>query len=254
MDPYNCSVSPPYFNLSSDQMYKTQKKLLYPVNVGRNVAREMAETHFLLASDIELYPSPNIVPQFLEMIAKNEGALLSKNPKVFPLSLFEVSANQPVPESKSQLQEMLRNGTALPFHKKLCPSCHNVPQSKEWQAANETQGLHVFHVGKRMGHFVHWEPIFIGTHAEPLYDERLSWEGKSDKMTQVFNKFSLILKTIFVSLSPREQASFLFCNLYINAKHRFLYPFVSRNASTGGSELTRTKALCLYKRRVLSEI
>lgn len=37
---------------------------------------------------------------------------------------------------------------------------------------------------KRIGKFVHWEPIFIGTHNEPLYEEMLSWEGKSDKMTQ----------------------------------------------------------------------
>lgn len=37
---------------------------------------------------------------------------------------------------------------------------------------------------KRVGKFVHWEPIFIGTHSEPLYEEMLSWEGKSDKMTQ----------------------------------------------------------------------
>lgn len=76
-------------------------------------------------------------------------------------------------------------GTALPFHKKLCPGCHNIPKAKEWQLAPETEGFHVFHVGKRNGRFIHWEPIFIGTHSDPLYDERLSWEGKSDKMTQV---------------------------------------------------------------------
>lgn len=46
-----------------------------------------------------------------------------------------------------------------------------------------------------MGYFVHWEPIYIGTHADPHYDERLSWEGKSDKMTQVcqdYYVFSLL--------------------------------------------------------------
>lgn len=80
---------------------------------------------------------------------------------------------------------MLKAGTAIPFHKKLCSGCHNVPKSKEWQEALETKDLHVFHVGKRTGSFVHWEPIFIGTNNDPLYDERLSWEGKSDKMTQV---------------------------------------------------------------------
>jgi hypothetical protein len=45
--------------------------------------------------------------------------------------------------------------------------------------------LGIFHIGKRVGYYVHWEPIYIGTHADPHYDERLSWEGKSDKMTQV---------------------------------------------------------------------
>lgn len=45
--------------------------------------------------------------------------------------------------------------------------------------------LGIFHIGKRVGYFVHWEPIYIGTNADPHYDERLSWEGKSDKMTQV---------------------------------------------------------------------
>lgn len=43
----------------------------------------------------------------------------------------------------------------------------------------------ISHIGKRVGYFVHWEPIYIGTHNDPHYDERLSWEGKSDKMTQV---------------------------------------------------------------------
>lgn len=183
-EPYNCSLTPPYMNASSEQMYKTQKKLLYPVNVGRNVAREMATTHYILASDIELYPTPNIIEQFLTMIASNAPPLRSNKPKVFPLNLFEIAANQQVPETKTTLKEMVASGTAVPFHKKLCSGCHSIPMGKEWMAANETQGLHVFHVGKRMGKFVHWEPIFIGTHAEPLYDERLSWEGKSDKMTQ----------------------------------------------------------------------
>lgn len=206
-EPYNCSLTPPYLNVSSDQMYKAQKKLLYPVNVGRNVAREMAQTYYILPSDIELYPSPNITTKFLEMIAKNTGPLLSKNPKVFPLHIFEVSANSQVPETKTMLKEMLANGTALPFHKKLCPGCHNIPKAKEWQMATETEGLHVFHVGKRNGKFIHWEPIFIGTHNDPLYDERLSWEGKSDKMTQgyalcVLNYDFMIMDNAFLVHKP----------------------------------------------------
>lgn len=67
--------------------------------------------------------------------------------------------------------------------------------------------LGIFHIGKRLGYFVHWEPIYIGTNADPPYDERLSWEGKSDKMTQVtlnnflkfykiFSKFSFFITGI----------------------------------------------------------
>ncbi|XP_044728931.1 beta-1,4-glucuronyltransferase 1-like [Chrysoperla carnea] len=183
-DQYNCSLAAPYLNVDVSHMYKNQRKLLYPVNVGRNVARESAQTHFILASDIELYPSLNLIPKFLNMIVAPKGAPKLRKNRVFALSLFEVDANYTVPDNKTKLKEMLQNGTAIEFHKKVCHSCHNVPKSKEWQNANVTEGLHIFHVGKRTGPYIHWEPIFIGTHDDPLYDERLSWEGKSDKMTQ----------------------------------------------------------------------
>jgi len=80
---------------------------------------------------------------------------------------------------------MLKNGSAITFHKKVCPDCHTVPKFKEWASAKPKPGVSVFHTGKRTGYHLHWEPIFIGTHNDPLYDERLSWEGKMDKMTQV---------------------------------------------------------------------
>ncbi|CAO1381250.1 unnamed protein product [Diamesa serratosioi] len=185
--PYNCSINPPFFNISSQNLYKTQKKLLYPVNVGRNIARDASQTHFLLASDIELYPNPGLVRKFLEMVARNDPPLRRKAPRVYPLSIFEVDSSMAVPRDKTELQELLRTNKAIPFHKRVCASCHGVPKSKEWMAANETDDLGVFFIGKRVGYFVHWEPIYIGTHADPHYDERLSWEGKSDKMTQGYS-------------------------------------------------------------------
>ena len=45
--------------------------------------------------------------------------------------------------------------------------------------------MRVSDVVKRHKPFDNWEPIYIGTNDEPFYDERLSWEGRSDKMTQV---------------------------------------------------------------------
>lgn len=78
---YNCTIPPPFANTTSAQLYKAQKKLLYPVNVGRNVARDAAMTHFILASDIELYPNPGLVRKFLEMIARNDDIMKRKNPR-----------------------------------------------------------------------------------------------------------------------------------------------------------------------------
>lgn len=79
--PFNCSLPSPFVNVSSQQLYKSQKKLLYPVNVGRNIARDAALTHFILASDIELYPSPGLVHKFLEMIGRNDPPLHRKAPR-----------------------------------------------------------------------------------------------------------------------------------------------------------------------------
>ncbi|XP_032680560.1 beta-1,4-glucuronyltransferase 1 [Odontomachus brunneus] len=207
-DTYNCSLGPPWVNVSLSKMYKNDKKLLYPVNVGRNVARESAPTFYVFPSDIELYPSPNLPTKFLEMIRRrDQPALYKPNPKVFVLPIFEVDGKSLPPNNKTHLVQMLKAGTAIPFHKKLCSGCHNVPKSKEWQEAAETEDLHVFHIGKRTGSFIHWEPIFIGTNNDPLYDERLSWEGKSDKMTQgyalcVLDYDFLILDNAFLVHRP----------------------------------------------------
>lgn len=78
---YNCSLPAPYVNITSGHLYKAQKKLLYPVNVGRNIARDASITHFILASDIELYPNPGLVKKFLEMIARNDPYLQRKAPR-----------------------------------------------------------------------------------------------------------------------------------------------------------------------------
>ncbi|XP_044262139.1 beta-1,4-glucuronyltransferase 1-like [Tribolium madens] len=118
------------------------------------------------------------------MIARNHPPLNRPNPRVFPLPVFEIESGLKLPNNKTQLRELLTKNLAIPFHEKVCPTCHNVPEFDNWVKMEETQGLNIFHVGKRNGKFFHWEPIFVGTNADPWYDERLSWEGKKDKMTQ----------------------------------------------------------------------
>lgn len=72
------------------------------------------------------------------------------------------------------------------FHYKICSSCHLIPNATQWFTNDEAKDLQVFTAVKRQGAFNHWEPFYIGTNSIPHFDERLNWEGKSDKMTQAY--------------------------------------------------------------------
>lgn len=107
-DTYNCTLGPPWVNVTLSKMYKNEKKLLYPVNVGRNIARESAPTFYVFASDIELYPNPNLPAKFLEMMRRrDQPALYKPNPKVFVLSIFEVDEKSQPPNNKTHLVSQL---------------------------------------------------------------------------------------------------------------------------------------------------
>ena len=164
--------------------YKKRLNLDYPVNIARNVARATAGTHFVFPSDIELYPSPNLIRDFLAMIRRNGPLLQKPTPRVFVSSIFEIADIHFLPNNKSHLVELLKSKVVIPFHQKVCVRCHAIPNAEGWQNAEIKPGMNIFHVGKRVYPHHHWEPIYIGTNEEPWYDERLTWEGRADKMTQ----------------------------------------------------------------------
>lgn len=90
-----------------------------------------------------------------------------------------------VPENKTMLQDMMAKEEAFLFHNNVCKKCHSIPNLTEWIETNETDGIDVFITGKREGLQKIWEPFFVCTHKEPLWDERLNWEGQGNKMCQV---------------------------------------------------------------------
>ena len=119
--------------------------------MARNVAREMAQTFYVLASDIELYPNPNLITDFLDMLRRNDSELQRPKPKLFVLPIFEVEANvTSLPYDKTELISMLKKRTAIPFHKYVCENCHRIPQQEKWMKQTITSGLKVFHIGKRL--------------------------------------------------------------------------------------------------------
>jgi hypothetical protein len=133
----NCD-SPPAVIEDKVNTYRNSSGLDYPVNVGRNIAREAANSHFIFPSDIELYPNPGLIPAFLDMIRRNDKHLRRKNPRVFVSSIFEIEKNAEMPQTKKELIPMLKNNTVIPFHKKVCSQCHAIPKSKEWVKAPVT--------------------------------------------------------------------------------------------------------------------
>ena len=58
-------------------VYKKENNLKFPINVLRNVARRAALTHFVFASDIELYPSIGLVDAFFDLIMRNTSLVES---------------------------------------------------------------------------------------------------------------------------------------------------------------------------------
>ena len=112
-----------------DKNYKTYRKLnniYFPINTVRNVARVSATTHYILPSDLELYPSPDLIPQFLKFVTENI-AFHKESPRAFVIPVFEIKKEYEVPEDKKQLIELLNEEIVITFHKNFCATCHTVP-------------------------------------------------------------------------------------------------------------------------------
>ncbi|CRL04685.1 CLUMA_CG017749, isoform A, partial [Clunio marinus] len=181
---FSCSSNEHLLKLKNNETYRALKELVYPINVGRNLARETVGTHFVLASDIELYPSPGLNENFFRMINQNPEAY-PDGKNVFVLPVFEIEKGVELPQNKSQLRELFNVGKVVWFHKQIIWSYHKVPNDTEWMNDDDPE-LKVFVTVKRKGEQKVWEPFYIGTNAEPTFDERLNWEGKANKMTQAY--------------------------------------------------------------------
>lgn len=119
------------------------------------------------------------------MVEKRADLFRKQSKKVFALPIFEIVETANVPENKTYLKKMLRDGTASLFRSGICPQCHKVINADKWITADETEGLDVLIMGKRKGLNKHWEPFFVGTQADPLFHEEFNLDNQRNKMTQV---------------------------------------------------------------------
>lgn len=92
---------------------------------------------------------------------------------------------------------MIRNKSAILFHKTVCSLCHRIPNETQWMNKAETEGIDAFVSAKRHDRYRVWEPFFVCTPDEPLWDERFNWEGQSNKMVQVSDVKNFVFNKIF---------------------------------------------------------
>nr|XP_018917624.1 PREDICTED: beta-1,4-glucuronyltransferase 1-like [Bemisia tabaci] len=193
--------------------FRARNKMTYPVNVARNAARFGAFTRFILVSDVELYPSGGLESGFVRWITKLGSWELGRVAFVVPV--FEVDERSPVPGTKSRLLALHQEERAVYFHKWICAHCQKFPGIEKWLKRPDA-GYGVVQallISKREYPFHRWEPIFIGTHADPLYSESLTWEGRQDKMTQMhlmclMSYRFVILDGAFLTHSPGIKRKF----------------------------------------------
>lgn len=115
--------------LSSKIIEKTDRhlmKILYPINVARNVVRSLAPTQRVLVSDIELLPSKHLATRFAAMVKDRAP----KRAIAFVLPVFEVESNLQPPVDKTQLLAALRAGRAVYFHRSFKL---NFEKTKKWK-------------------------------------------------------------------------------------------------------------------------
>ncbi|XP_013791575.1 beta-1,4-glucuronyltransferase 1-like [Limulus polyphemus] len=176
----DCKTRP----LTKNLTYVVSNNLPYPINVARNVARLNAKTHYVFASDVELYPSENIIPRFLRLVEnmKKKNSNFATKRQVFVLPVFEVKSGIQPPTRKEDLRTLMKRKVAVSFHQYVCDVCHRIPHLDRWLATKGSPiALKIFMTTVQTIKFG-WEPFFIGTNKDPLFDERLTWNGKNNKM------------------------------------------------------------------------
>lgn len=214
--PHDCTaVFAPYELIPRSKVYWRWRGLDFPINVGRNVARKAVNTHFILNSDIELYPSMGFIEEFLRMISNNENLILNGHGRrVFALPVFDLDQHAIVPDNKEELMTMYDMEMALPMHQESCSYCILVPDEDKWlQADNKSDRMEVISVTKRYTNEEFWEPFYVSDNTEPEYDDRLAWELHSDKRLHNYAMCLLdyeyyILHPAFLTHEPSRRKNF----------------------------------------------
>lgn len=116
-----------------------QKEHPYKENVARNIAREAAVTYFIFSCDINMYPSIDVIPKFLNMIARSGSVALNEN-NVYVLPAFDVLSRDIYPRTKQELNWLITDNQATKYQSDLCEECYTIPDARIWETNSAHRG------------------------------------------------------------------------------------------------------------------
>ncbi|EDW25523.1 GL26378 [Drosophila persimilis] len=166
-EPLMCNKPPIYLNATQELTYWHRKKLQYPMNLMRNVARLNVLTYYVLSMDIQLLPTYDFPEKFLKFILIHDvwryADISQPYTTVFCLLTFPHVLEAPLAQNKFQLIMILRDFNII------SPVYDNIDVQMKW-LSTQTAGeeLYIFSRSKKMDACVAYVSI---NELEPLYDE-----------------------------------------------------------------------------------
>ena len=153
-------------NIAFHIVFRDSNEKIYPINFLRNVALQNVKTEYVFLYDVDFSPMPHLY----EYIT---SAVLSE--KISNLTAFIIPAFESLwykfemPQSKSQLLEMMDEGSITTFRSYIWPQGHAATNFTKWKTAKKTYN-------------VSWEPDFepyvvLKKHNCPLYHKGFSGYG-----------------------------------------------------------------------------
>nr|XP_017099349.2 beta-1,4-glucuronyltransferase 1-like [Drosophila bipectinata] len=156
----HCKLDPAFQNTSWTQSYWRRRKLNYPRNLLRNVARINIFTYYVLSIDIHMLPTPDFPKKFLKFIRNHDTWRFADIPEpytsVFCLPVFPIHLWDFVPKDKLQLRKLQVTRLSR--------------RQKRWlDAPNPYDEVFIYEISKETDFCVVYVSI---NELEPLYDEQ----------------------------------------------------------------------------------
>ncbi|XP_028399595.1 beta-1,4-glucuronyltransferase 1-like [Dendronephthya gigantea] len=157
------------------------KKVEYPNNLLRNIAKHGVEGRYSLVVDIDMIPNQALYTDFMIFATENnlfvDGNSFYSDKSVFVLPAFEVRSKGAdyMPKDKRELVNLLDEGKVRPFYYDICRKCQRPTDYERWQSfVNYDKDMDV---GYEIEWQDPWEPFFISPKSAPDYDERFRQYG-----------------------------------------------------------------------------